>query len=161
HGTTPYEIVRYLNHSNNVTLVTASIPVMTLAIEVFNGKIIFVGGEYEQDQKFTSGPLAEMILQQMKADKVFVAAGGISLKDGVSDYDLHGASISKKMIQRAENVIVLADSSKFGKTTFVNVCSLSEVSKVITDKNCSAQWIQKFEKYKVDLLITNNEDLLI
>jgi len=158
HGSTAYEIVRFLNGKKNVTIVTPSVPVLLLAMEGFHGKTIFIGGEYEAEQKFTSGPLAEMMLNELKADKAFVAAGGVSINDGISDYDLHGASNSKKMIQRAEDVIVLADSSKFGRTTFAKICSLSDVSMIITDRHCPEQWKKKLSDHKVELLIADDED---
>ncbi|KMY53775.1 DeoR faimly transcriptional regulator [Bacillus sp. FJAT-27231] len=158
HGTTAYELVRFLNNKKNVTVVTSSLPVLMVATEQFNGNIIFIGGEYEGNQKFTSGPLAQMILEQLRADKAFIAAGGVSLNDGISDYDLAGASNCKKMIERAEEVIILADSSKFGRTTFAKICSLSDVSTIITDEHCPKQWGDKLLKHNIELLIANNKE---
>ena len=62
HGTTAYEIVRYLGDKPNVIVVTNSLPVLSLAAECFQGKVLFAGGEYEHRQKFMGGPLAELFL---------------------------------------------------------------------------------------------------
>ena len=50
HGTTAYEIVRYLGDKPNVIVVTNSLPVLSLAAECFQGKVLFAGGEYEHRQ---------------------------------------------------------------------------------------------------------------
>lgn len=156
HGTTPLEIARFLEGKNNITLITHSAPVFLMAKEVFDGRIIFIGGEYERSQKLTSGPLTERTLEQLKANKAFIAAGGLSTADGITDYDLHGASISRKMIERADEAIILADYTKFGKTTFAHVCSLTEASMIITDKNCPKEWRNILAEREVELFIADD-----
>lgn len=157
HGTTPVEIVRYLGDKNDVTIITPSIPVLILSMEVFKGKVIFVGGEYEANQKFTSGPLSDNVLQQLKVNKAFVAAGGLSINDGLSDYDLKGASSSRKMMQRVDEAIILADHTKFGKTTFAHICPLTDISMIITNKNCSKEWGEVLSENEIELLIAESD----
>ncbi|MEK4024959.1 DeoR/GlpR family DNA-binding transcription regulator [Mammaliicoccus sciuri] len=153
HGTTPVGIVRYLANKKNVTVITPSIPVLLLAMDHFHGKVIFIGGEYEADQKFTSGPLSESVLGQLKANKSFIAAGGLSINDGMSDYDLQGASSSKQMMNRTDEAIILADHTKFGKTTFAHICPLSVISMIITDKQCSEEWKNVLTENEIELVI--------
>lgn len=155
-GTTPLEIVRYIKDKKNITIITPSLPVMLLAMEIFNGRIIFIGGELEKHQKYTSGPLSDGMLQYLKANKAFIAAGGISAADGITDYDLNGSSISRKMMERSEEVFILADHTKFGKTTFAYMCSISEVSMIITDKNCSVEWKNTLANKDTGLFIADD-----
>ena len=115
--------------------------------------MLFAGGEYEHRQKFMGGPLADLFFNQLKANKAFVAAGGISLNEGITDYDITGAAISKKLIERAENTIILADYTKFGVSTFAHICHLEDVAMVITDKKSSTQWQERLAQKKVELLI--------
>lgn len=155
HGTTAYEIVLFLTDKPNVTVVTNSLPVLSLATECFPGRIIFVGGEFEEKQKYTGGPLAELFLNQLKANKTFVAAGGISMKDGVTDYDITGAAVSKKFINRAEETIILADHSKFGISTFAHICDYKDISMIITNRELALPWEEKLLQEKVEILIAN------
>lgn len=155
HGTTVLEIVYFLSDKQNVTIVTPSIPVLLLAMEVFKGKIIFIGGELEREQKLMYGPLSERMLEQIKVNKAFIAAAGISYTDGITDYDLHGANISRKMMERAEEAIVLADHTRFGKTAFAHICRLTDPSMIITDQGCSDEWKKILSEMEVEFLITN------
>lgn len=158
-GTTTIEIIRNLKDHTNVTLVTHSTPTLLLAMELFRGPIIFIGGEVNRHQKTMSGPLAERMLDQLRVNKAFLSTGGISLVDGVTDYELSEANISRKMMERADEVIFLADSSKFGKMTFANICSLDDVYTVITDNQCSEEWRRYMAERDIALLIADEEDL--
>ncbi|MEH7380224.1 DeoR/GlpR family DNA-binding transcription regulator [Bacillus sp. JJ1533] len=152
-GTTPLDIVRYLDDKADVTIITHSIPVMLLAMEVFKGQVIFTGGEFEKNQKYTSGPLTNVMLDMLKANKAFISAGGISINSGITDYDISGSGISRKMIERAEDVIILADYSKFGNTTFAHMCSLEHASMVITDQKCPQEWRKLLSEKHIELVI--------
>ncbi|EJL40204.1 DeoR family transcriptional regulator [Brevibacillus agri] len=156
YGTTTLEIVRFLADKQNVTIITQSIPVLLLALEVFKGRIIFIGGEVERVQKSAVGPLAERMLERLKTNKVFISASGISMSDGITDYDLDGANISRKMMERAEEVIVLADHTKFGKTDFAYICPLVDASMIITDKSCSEEWKKILAEKEIELLIAED-----
>ena len=153
HGTTVLEIVHFLGDKQNVTIVTPSIPVLLLAMEVFKGKIIFIGGELEPQQKLMFGPLSERMLEQIKVNKAFIAAAGISFADGITDYDLHSASISRKMMERAEEAIVLADHTRFGKTAFAHICRLTDPSMLITDQGCSEEWRKVLNDLAVETIL--------
>lgn len=154
-GTTPLEMIRYLSHKKNVTLITHSGPAMLLATDVFKGKIIFIGGEVDPNQKSTIGPIAESTLNKLKANKAFISAGGISLKEGITDYDLNQAYISNLMMERSDELIVLADHTKMGESTFAHICTLDKVDYIISDWNCSEHWKKKLEEKNVSVLLSH------
>jgi len=151
-GTTPLEIVRFLGDKKNITLITHSAAVLFLCKEVFKGKIIFVGGEVDTNQQSTHGPLAELMLKQMKANKAFISAGGITVEDGITDYDLDEAHMSQLLMERSDELIVLADHTKFGETTFAHICSLKQASFIISDWDCPAKWREILHKSHIPLL---------
>lgn len=154
-GTTPLDMIPYLADKNEVTLITHSVPIMLGAMDVFKGRVIFIGGEIERNQKYTSGPLSERMLELLQANKAFICAGGISTVNGITDYDISGSSISRKMMERAEEVIILADHTKFGKTTFANMCSLTDATKIITDHRCPNEWKKIIAENGIELLIAD------
>ncbi|WP_054955190.1 DeoR/GlpR family DNA-binding transcription regulator [Paenibacillus dakarensis] len=157
-GTTTIEIIRNLTNCRDVTIVTHSTPTMLLAMEIFPGKIIFIGGEVNKRQKSMSGPLAELMLKQLRVNKAFISVGGLSIAEGITDYELSEVNISRKMMERADECVILADSSKFGKATFANVCSLDEVYAIITDRQVSQEWRQYLAEKDIALWIADEED---
>lgn len=154
-GTTPLDMIPFLADKQDITLITHSVPVMLAAWDSFKGRVIFIGGEIERNQKYMSGPLSERMLEMLRADKAFVCAGGVSIANGITDYDISGSSISRKMMERAEEVIVLADHSKFGKTTFAYMCSITDASKIITDQSCPDEWKKIVAARGVELIVAD------
>lgn len=152
-STTTIEILPYLKDYTNVTLITHSVPVLNLAMELFGGRIIFLGGEVNVEYKAATGVLTDQMLDQFKVNKAFISVGGISLADGITDFHLAEAVISRKMMQRAEEAILVADHSKFGMSTFARVAKLDEISMLITDAGCPKEWIEKIEALGIDVLI--------
>ncbi|MBP1966319.1 DeoR/GlpR family DNA-binding transcription regulator [Paenibacillus aceris] len=152
-STTTIEILPYLKDYTNVTLITHSVPVLNLAMELFGGRIIFLGGEVNVEYKAATGVLTDQMLDQFKVNKAFISVGGISLADGITDFHLAEAVISRKMMQRAEEAILVADHSKFGMSTFARVAKLDEISMLITDSGCPKEWIEKIEALGIDVLI--------
>jgi len=156
-GTSTLEVVRNLADRPNVTIVTHSTPVLLLAMEMFPGRTIFVGGEVNRHQQSVSGPLAELVLNRLRVNKAFISAGGVSLVDGITDYELSEAHISRLMMERADEAIILADHSKLGKTTFANICSLDEVYTIITDHKCPEEWKRYMAERDIELIVAEEE----
>jgi DeoR/GlpR family transcriptional regulator of sugar metabolism len=123
-GTTTLEIMRELKDRAHVTVITNSVPILNCALEQFQGKIIFAGGEVNAGYQAAVGITAHELLGQFKVNKAFISAGGLSLPDGITDYHLEEALISRKMMERAEESILVADHSKFGVTTFAQIADL-------------------------------------
>ncbi|MDQ0061506.1 DeoR/GlpR family DNA-binding transcription regulator [Paenibacillus harenae] len=153
-GTTTIEILPHLKDRTNITLITHSIPVLNVAMESFRGTIIFAGGEVNPEYQATTGSLTDQMLDRFKVNKAFISAGGISLVDGITDYHLAEATISRKMMQRAEESILVADHSKFGMSTFARVSRLEEISMLITDAGCPKEWIDTMESLGIEVRIS-------
>lgn len=151
-GTTTLEIMRQLKDRAHVTVITNSVPVMNCALEQFQGKIIFAGGEVNAAYQAAVGITAHELLDQFKVNKAFISAGGLSLSEGITDYHLEEALISRKMMERAEESILVADHSKFGVTTFAQIAPMEHISMVLTDSGCSREWKDAFARMDIELL---------
>jgi DeoR/GlpR family transcriptional regulator of sugar metabolism len=151
-GTTTLEIMRELKDRAQVTVITNSVPILTCALEGFKGKIIFTGGEVNPMYQAATGVIAHDLLNQFKVNKAFVSAGGISLTDGVTDYHLDEALFSRKMMERTEESILVADHSKFGVTNFAQIAPVGHFSMVLTDPGCSAEWMDTLARLDIEVL---------
>lgn len=152
-GTTTLEIMRHLKDRAHVTVITNSVPVLACALEGFKGKIVFAGGEVNMGVKAATGPIAHELLDQFKVNKAFISAGGISLSDGITEYNLDEALVSRKMMLRTEESILVADHSKFGVTTFAEIAPIEQISMIVTDSGCTEDWIKALNGLDVEVLI--------
>ncbi|MDN4604168.1 DeoR/GlpR family DNA-binding transcription regulator [Paenibacillus sp. F6_3S_P_1C] len=151
-GTTTLEIMRQLRHRSQVTVITNSVPILNCALEDFAGKIIFTGGEINTAVLASTGPIAHRLLSQFKVNKAFISAGGVSLTDGITDYVLEEALISRKMMERAEEAILVADHTKFGRSTFAQIAPINQISMVITDSGCPTEWVKALHQMEIEMV---------
>lgn len=88
----------------------------------------------------------------MKADFLFLNIGAVSLTNGLTDPNLQEARIKRDMIEASNKVILLVDSSKFGKTAVSLVCNLKKLDKIITDNGISTEFVNSFKKLNLDVI---------
>jgi DeoR family transcriptional regulator of aga operon len=79
------------------------------------------------------GPLAESSLEGLNLDMAFLSVDGISPRAGLTTQHEIEAGTDRALMARAEQVVVVADSSKLGHVAFARICELAEVDELITD----------------------------
>jgi len=62
-----------------------------------------------------------------------VGTDGFTLEKGLTTHLVEGAEIVKRMAAQAQETILVADSSKYGKVGFVQVLPLKRIHRLITD----------------------------
>ncbi|GAF08841.1 hypothetical protein JCM16418_2949 [Paenibacillus pini JCM 16418] len=61
--------------------------------------------------------------------------------------------MSRKMMQRTEEAILVVDHSKFGVTTFAQIAPIEQISMIVTDTGCTKEWIDALHKLDVEILV--------
>ncbi|MNW34493.1 Glucitol operon repressor [compost metagenome] len=117
-----------------LTVLTNSIRVATELSTKDKIDVISTGGLLVQRSLSFVGPLAERSLDTYYVDKVFLSCKGVHLQRGVSESNELQARIKQKMVEIADEVILLADSSKFGQQALTHVTDLSRVNTIVTDQ---------------------------
>lgn len=132
-GTTTALLVRYLIGKREVQVVTNSTLVFSYARLNSSLQITLTGGEFRRETESMVGPVTLRTIEGLNVRLAFVGTDGFSAAKGMTTQLFEGAEIVKAMRNCAEETLLLADSSKYGKTGFVNVLSLAKVGCVITD----------------------------
>ncbi|MEZ5000583.1 MAG: hypothetical protein R2744_08430 [Bacteroidales bacterium] len=81
------------------------------------------------------GPLCGEPAREMMCSKLFTRDAGIDLEYGITTSNIAEAHLNQHMISSAQEVIVLADSSKFGKRGFGKICNLTQIHHIITKEH--------------------------
>ena len=90
------------------------------------------------------------------APKAIIGAGGISPDHGVTDYSADESRLLRIMLERAMQIIVLADNSKFGLVHAWVTCPLPRVSRIITGSAQQADILQNFSNYRQRFLFVDD-----
>ena len=158
-GTTTLEIVKGLTGKRNLTIVTNSLPIANMVVDnlslEINVRLILTGGVVRPQELSMIGDIPERAYQEFHVDKAFIGIGGISLEDGLTEYNMEDARIKRILFSNAREKIVVADGSKFGVTTFASVAPLHCVDRIVTDASVPLEMIEKIQNAGVDVIVAN------
>ncbi|HKZ38575.1 MAG TPA: DeoR/GlpR family DNA-binding transcription regulator [Chryseolinea sp.] len=152
-GTTVFELARCLLPSKNLTVIT---PAARVTLELCNRREIEVfqlGGLVRQNSSSVAGSYAERILEDISCGVLFLGVDGIDLEFGFSITNLAEASLNQKMIDCAQSVAVLADSTKFGRRGLGKVCNFEQVHYIITDDKVHSGTVKILEDRGIKVII--------
>jgi DeoR family fructose operon transcriptional repressor len=156
-GTTTIEIIRHLQ-VNKAVIVTNFLRVANELSYKADIEVIFTGGNFRFSTQAMVGPVAENFLEHIKADKAFIGTNGITI-EGFSTPNILEAKTKRAMVQSAEKVFVVSDSSKFGKESFVRFADLDEVDRIITDWHLEEDERHQFEDLGVGVIRVSEEGI--
>lgn len=149
-GTTTLELARSLSPLD-LTVLTTSLPIMLSLLHFDNVRVMVTGGEVFRKQRIFLNPYPEGIIQNFSASKVFIGAQAIG-KNGLMQTDPVLVQNEQNLIERAEEVIVLTDSSKFQKRGSLSVCPLPKIDKLITDDKISDEARALIQANNIELI---------
>lgn len=132
-GTTSILVAEKIADMNHITVITNSLDIACTLTEAPGITLVVSGGIFNEDSRTMTGLPAEKFFSEVNADKLFLAVTGISEKEGFSDQNMYETPVKLKMIERAKEITVLADNSKFGKAAFSPIGDLSLAHRIITD----------------------------
>ncbi|MPM24190.1 Glucitol operon repressor [bioreactor metagenome] len=134
-GTTILEFTKILELSNraNVNVVLNFIPHITVLEKSNHIRMIVLGGSYDESLRSLVGLITVDSLSTLYADTAFISTTGISMEQGITCTSLMDAEVRKTILNRAKKKILLADSGKIGKNSFISVADLKQVDILITD----------------------------
>jgi DeoR family galactitol utilization operon repressor len=151
-GTTTSLIAKFLLGKRFVNIVTNSSLILPFARLNPGIHLTVVGGEFRPATESFVGPIALQELERFHVRLAFVGTDGFSKGGGLTTHLVEGAEIVRKMAERAENTILVADSSKFGKIGFVHVLPVQEVETLITDGDLPVSAQVELREAGVDII---------
>ncbi|WAH37967.1 DeoR/GlpR family DNA-binding transcription regulator [Alicyclobacillus dauci] len=135
-GTTTLPLIKFLQPSPHLTVITNSIPI---AYELTGSSVnlLLVGGDVRVTTHSTVGPKAKEFLSDLHARKFFMAASGLSLEKGLMNFNLYEAEIKRRMMNISDEVILIADSTKFNSPSYHTFAQWADIDVLITDSRIS------------------------
>jgi DeoR/GlpR family transcriptional regulator of sugar metabolism len=152
-GSTTTEIAKQLNGYTNLTVITNALNI-ALILGVDQGiNLVLTGGEFKAPTLSLTGQKAADSLEGLHVDKLFLATAGITLKSGLTYPSISDLVVKKAMIESADQVYLVADSGKIGKSSFASLGALSLIDYLITDSKIKEEDIALFSRHRIKLII--------
>lgn len=135
-----------------LTVLTNSIQVATELSSKDKIEVISTGGQLAQRSLSFVGPLAERSLETYHVDKLFLSCKGVHLDGGgISESNELQARLKQKMVGISDQVILLADASKFGVRAFARVTGLNAVHAVILNEQPDGDLMKRLKDYDIQI----------
>jgi DeoR family transcriptional regulator of aga operon len=121
----------------NLTVVTNAINIAAQLVMRPQIKTVVTGGVVHTRSYELVGPYSDVVLQKITLDIAFIGVNGIDPIFGATVHDEGEASINSLMAQRATRAVIIADSSKIGRTAFATL-GAQGLTTLITDSGITA-----------------------
>ncbi len=155
-GSTTYELARQLV-GRPLQIVTNSLPVANLFASSDQADLVLLGGYVHSRTAVSLGPYANQMLASLNVQKAFLSIAGANTR-GYYNSNLLLVETERAMMNCADQTIVVADSSKFGKSSLARLCELDQVHTLVTDEGLCEVWRERLTCAGVHLVIASAED---
>lgn len=152
-GTTAVEIARQLVAVSPLTVVTNALNVATVLADARGHRLLLLGGTFNRESASTVGAFAEQNLAELSVQKLFLGTQAMDEAEGLSDSTMEIAQVKRAMIRAARQVILVTDSSKWGRASLTRVAPLAEIDTIITDDGLPPAAREAIEKLGIELVI--------
>ncbi len=156
-GSTTYELARQLV-GRQLQIVTNSLPVANLFSGSDSIDLVLLGGAIHHRTGVTHGPYTDQMLQGINVQKAFLSVAGVNAK-GFFNSNMLLVETERCMMRSADRTIIVADSTKFGRSSLARMCEWQDVGTLVVDDGLSAAWQQHADAYNVTLLLAGDGDL--
>ncbi len=139
HSTTVYEMCDELA-GLPLTVMTNSLAVMNRMSEQPNIKLVIPGGNFDVKNQAFFGLEAVQYLKRHSFDKAFLSCRTLDIRRGLGDAEEMVADMRRNIIDSSDFNCLLIDSTKLGRSAFVQTCNYDHVHVLITDKKLDDTW---------------------
>jgi len=151
-GTTATAVARALRGRDVVVVTNAVNIAMELAREP-RIRVHLTGGRFRGTSYELVGAAATQSLQGLNVDVAFVGVNGISVERGLTTHNEEEAEINRAMVYAAHRVVVVADHTKLGKATLVQICPIEVAHVLVTDREAPVDLLESFRRAGLEVVL--------
>lgn len=142
------------SHLTNLGLhvVTTSLHIVSALMPQSNTRISIPGGTVFREQSIVLSAFDDDGSNRFRASKMFLGAAAVGA-EGLMQTDILLIHAERRLLGRADKIIVLVDSSKFEAPAGHLLCRLDEVSTIVTDAGIAPAAAQMIKKSGVELIV--------
>jgi DeoR/GlpR family transcriptional regulator of sugar metabolism len=139
-STTSLELARLIRNSNKrITVVTNGISQAVELKENPGINVILIGGMVRTGSMGIEGLLGKSILDNINIDTIFTSASGFTIEDGLTDFNVYEVELKRVMVEKANKVVALIDSSKVGACSIATFAKTEKIDIFICDKELPSE----------------------
>jgi len=152
-GSTTTEISKIVSGFKNLTVITNALNIALILGAQTGINVIVTGGEFKAPTLSLTGQKAADFFQNLHVDRLFLATAGIALRSGLTYPGISDICVKRAMIESADEIYLVADSTKIGKNSFASLGALSLINYLITDSNITKEDIEWLKSNDIKFIV--------
>ncbi|WP_296615358.1 DeoR/GlpR family DNA-binding transcription regulator [Sphingomonas sp.] len=150
-GTTTFQMCPHLA-GLGLQVLTNSLHIVSALLPQTGTQILVPSGSVFRDQNIILAPEGEESMPRFHAPRLFMGAAAIG-PQGIMQADVLLVAGERRFIDRAEEIVICADSSKFTRSSGNVVCPLDDVDILVTDEGIGKDSVDMIEAAGIKLVI--------
>lgn len=152
-GSTAIELAKLIRERyQELTVLTNSLEIFEILTENRGIRVVLTGGFYLAEEKCFYGHLTIEMIRQLHVAKCFLTPSAISLGFGISDHIHEMIDIQRSMMNIADRIYVLVDSSKFESCAPLKICRLSPAHVYLTDSGLAEDVFKAYQEAGINII---------
>lgn len=152
-GTTTLAVAAALGVRRNLTIVTNNLRLPAALPPAAVRDVYLIGGSCRVASNVTIGPVTFPGTEGISADVAVIGVGGVAARAGFTTSSLQEAQMMAEMIQSAQRTLVVADSSKFGRSAFAHIVRLDAAAMLVTDRMPEGDLLDALTAAEVEIAV--------
>ncbi len=153
-GTTTEAVARNLIGNRHLMVVTNNLNVAEILADAPEMEVIVAGGKLRAADRAVVGPLTVDFLRSFKVDYAVIGASALDSDGDLLDFDIDEIKVSQSIVSNARRVILVVDSSKFGRPAPARIASLRDIDVLVTDRMDNPELAAACERHGVEVVTT-------
>jgi len=150
-GSSTYELAKQLV-GRPLQIVTNSLPVANLFSASESVDLVVLGGAIHNRTGVTHGPYTDQMLETINVQKAFLSVAGVNER-GFYNSNMLLVETERCMMRAADRTIIVADSTKFGRSSLARMCEWEQVDTLVVDQDLSTQWRGRIATLETNLIL--------
>ena len=137
----------------SLTVITNALNIAAAVAQLPHVRLIMIGGLLRKVSSSLVGPQAEQVLRGLHADRLFLGVDSVDPEIGLMTPDPLEAQLNALMIEVSQEVIAVADASKFRRRSLSVIAGVEKLHKLITDKSASPEIVEALRARGVEVIL--------
>lgn len=157
-GTTTEAVAANLAHHRNLMVISNNLNVVDALSSHEGIELVSVGGKVRTSDRAVVGALAMRFIDNFRVDYALIGISALDRDGSLLDFAIDEVEVSQTIIRNARKVILVADSTKIGRSAPVRVCGMDSIDFFVTDQIDDAGIRLVCESQGVDIIETMDGD---
>ncbi|TYC91842.1 DeoR/GlpR family DNA-binding transcription regulator [Novosphingobium sp. BW1] len=153
-GTTTEAVAASFGNHRNLMVISNNLNVIdTLSVHPAM-ELVCVGGKVRTADRAVVGALAMRFIESFRVDYALIGISALDPDGSLLDFAIDEVEVSQTIIRNARKVILVADSSKVGRSAPVRVCGMEAIDYFVCDTLADPDLRQACAAHDVTLIET-------